>query len=280
MTKKALLIGINYRGSSAELKGCIQDVQHIKFFLLNHCGYAPQNITVITDDSPINPTRKNMEFHMSQFTKNTVSGDTLFLHYSGHGSSIRDRTGDEADSKDEVLVPLDYSTAGVITDDWININLIQKVPKNVTLYGIIDCCNSGSMFDLKFNWRSDCKFKGQGLPKSYTSSDWSNEFSFWTEKTFDTPGNIIMFSGCQDDQTSADAFLDGKNQGAFSYCFIEFLKENLITNTQGQVVFRSGVKLRNVLKEINSRLDINKFTQNSQLSCGQITDFDRPFNLA
>ena len=44
-------------------------------------------------------------------------GDYLFFHYSGHGGQQADKDGDEADGKDETLVPLDYQTAGQITDD-------------------------------------------------------------------------------------------------------------------------------------------------------------------
>ena len=36
------------------------------------------------------------------------AGDNLFMHYSGHGGSMRDDNGDEKDGMDETLVPLDY----------------------------------------------------------------------------------------------------------------------------------------------------------------------------
>ena len=49
MTKKALLIGCNYKGTSSELRGCINDVKNIKAFLLNN-GYSAENMTVMTDD--------------------------------------------------------------------------------------------------------------------------------------------------------------------------------------------------------------------------------------
>lgn len=44
-------------------------------------------------------------------------GDSLFLHYSGHGGSQADETGDEADGSDETLCPVDYAAEGVIIDD-------------------------------------------------------------------------------------------------------------------------------------------------------------------
>ena len=44
-------------------------------------------------------------------------GDAIFLHYSGHGTKIRDDDGDEADGYDEALCPRDFQSAGMIRDD-------------------------------------------------------------------------------------------------------------------------------------------------------------------
>jgi len=42
--KKALLIGINYRGTANELGGCINDVNSMKNILIKRCGYKEKNI--------------------------------------------------------------------------------------------------------------------------------------------------------------------------------------------------------------------------------------------
>ena len=44
-------------------------------------------------------------------------GDAIFLHYSGHGTKIRDDDSDEADGYDEALCPRDFQSAGMIRDD-------------------------------------------------------------------------------------------------------------------------------------------------------------------
>lgn len=38
---------------------------------------------------------------------------------AGHGGSVADTSGDEADNKDETMVPVDYKSSGQITDDEI-----------------------------------------------------------------------------------------------------------------------------------------------------------------
>ena len=52
--KKALLIGINYIGGKAPLKGCINDAHNVANFLVNNYGYLPENIRILTDDPSIN----------------------------------------------------------------------------------------------------------------------------------------------------------------------------------------------------------------------------------
>lgn len=283
MVKKALLIGINYKGSDAELRGCINDISNIRSLLINNCDYQDSNIRVLTEEVSLKPTRSNIETQINWLVSNCMSGDTLIFYYSGHGSSITDRNNDENDKKDEVLIPLDYETNGVITDDWLYQNMATKIPAGVKLFGFTDCCHSGTMVDLKYNYKSLCTYRKGNVQKGmpYIFSDWTDRFSFGIEKSKDINGYVCFFSGCQDPQTSADANINRQFQGAFSYCLIEFMKTNLQRMPNGTFRFRNGtVKLRNVLKEINARLDINGFNgQDSQLSISNRTVLDTTFDL-
>ena len=51
--------------------------------------------------------------------KSAVKGDFLIFQFSGHGSQIRDREGDElSDHMDELICPYDMNwDDGFITDD-------------------------------------------------------------------------------------------------------------------------------------------------------------------
>ena len=51
---------------------------------------------------------------------------------------------DEPDGMDEVLVPLDFRTQGIILDDDINRILVHALPAGVKLHAIIDACHSGT----------------------------------------------------------------------------------------------------------------------------------------
>lgn len=63
--RKALLVGINYIGTSRELKGCIEDTKHMRKLLTAVYGFPDNDstITVLTDDNPntyLQPTKKNI----------------------------------------------------------------------------------------------------------------------------------------------------------------------------------------------------------------------------
>ena len=57
-------------------------------------------------------------------------GDVLYLHYSGHGSNVPDKNGDEADHRDEILCPSDLDWKDPLTDDWLRTRVQQaEVPR-------------------------------------------------------------------------------------------------------------------------------------------------------
>ena len=278
MVKKALLIGINYIGSEYELNGCINDIKNLKLFLIENCNYQEDNIIMLSEEDEIKPTMENIKNKINWLISNNNSGDTLVFHYSGHGSNIKDKNKDETDKKDETIVPLDFETKGDITDDWLFANMVSKIEENVNLYCFFDCCHSGTIIDLKYNYISKCKPKvSKKKIINYDTSQWSDSFIFDIERSNEVKGNIIMISGCEDRETSADAVIQNKDQGAFTFCLIETLKNNLESLDDGSKIFKN--KLRNILKEINCRLDINKFRQNSQLSLSKKEFFEQKFNL-
>lgn len=54
-----------------------------------------------------------------------------------------------------------------------------------------------------------------GVYEEHFVEDWNSEHKFAT-----------MFSGCRDDQTSADASIGGESVGAMSWAFLETMKRN------------------------------------------------------
>lgn len=92
--RKALLIGINYFGTKAELKGCINDVRNVSNFLMERYNYRREDMVILTDDQRgplMQPTKDNITRAMQWLVKDAQPNDSLFLHYSGtdHDTSLR-----------------------------------------------------------------------------------------------------------------------------------------------------------------------------------------------
>eukprot|EP00756_Hemistasia_phaeocysticola_P018598 Hpha_TRINITY_DN15606_c1_g5::TRINITY_DN15606_c1_g5_i2::g.100743::m.100743 len=158
--KLAALVGINYRGQRGELSGCVNDVVAMKNYLVN-CGYSEDEssmrICVDVDHSDIGiptqiPTKDEIYRTIDWLVSQARSGDSLFFHYSGHGGQQRDTSGDEEDGMDETLIPVDYQSNGVITDDELFEYLVAKLPKGVHLVCLMDCCHSGTILDLPYTF--------------------------------------------------------------------------------------------------------------------------------
>nr|QBK90494.1 MAG: caspase [Pithovirus LCPAC103] len=205
--KQALLIGINYIGTRGELRGCINDIQNVHDMLLSR-SYSEHNITVLTDLTEEKPTRANIIHHFKKLIYNSAS--QLYFHYAGHGSQIRDTDGDEEDGLDECLIPVDYKSAGVIVDDELK-EILMLLRADQKLFAVMDCCHSGTGLDLRYNL--------------YVRVGGSDLVLVQNKRVAATLGQCVLLSGCQDSQTSADAYIDDKSQGAMTYAFLEALPE-------------------------------------------------------
>ncbi|RKP39896.1 caspase domain-containing protein, partial [Dimargaris cristalligena] len=297
--KKALFIGINYFNTDAELKGCINDVKNISSFLIERKGFKQSDCVFLTDDQQdpkFIPTYANIQAACNWLVKGANPGDSLFVHYSGHGGTQKDTNGDEADGFDETILPIDYKEAGQIPDDLLNEWLVQPLPQGVRLTAVFDSCHSGTVLDLPYTYNCDGSIQVitsdnrkeaamtllnagmsfqqgdsmkalQGLVqgfKMFTSGGQANEADKLTKETKGTTADVVMFSGCRDDQTSADAQINNQATGAMSHALIEVL-----TNSQSLVYTELLFSIRDILK--------SKYKQIPQMSTGRPMDMNTEF---
>lgn len=249
--KKAFLVGINYVGTTAQLEGCVNDVISMHQFLRSKFGY--NTFEIQTDYSNIKPTKANIIAGLYRLITGSIAGDTLFFHYSGHGTLIPDRNGDEPTGVDSAIVPLDFSTKGTILDDELRA-IFNRVPAGVQVFCITDACHSGSMFDLRYQYTDDST--DQVLRQTLA------EYKQYAK----TPANIMMLSACLDSQYAADTFENNKNCGALTWAFLE-------------VASNSGMKFKHLLKDVNLKLKSGKYSQRPQLSCGNATNAETVLNF-
>eukprot|EP00741_Cyanophora_paradoxa_P002296 tig00000581_g2228.t1 len=158
MTKKALIVGINYETwTQGRLSGCVNDSYTWKDIVTRVFGYPEENVKMIVEESSRppeeQPTKANILAGLKWLVAGAEPGDKLFFQYSGHGSQVADKSGDEKDGHDECLCPLDCRQKGVIVDDDLNKILCKQVPAGVAVTVILDCCHSGSGMDLEHTIR-------------------------------------------------------------------------------------------------------------------------------
>ena len=273
--RTALLVGINYRGTADELNGCYNDVVNVSQYLRTVLGYAPGAISVLTDgnrDSPafpasVAPTRQNIIAGMAALVAGMVAGDEAVFHFSGHGTLVRDRNGDEVTGLDSCLCALDYAGGGVIADDEIRALLVNKVPRGARLYVILDCCHNGTGCDVRFKYEDFSVLLRP--PSARTAALWrTQQKAFVQGKYTETAGEVFMISGSRDEQTSADAYINNAFAGALTYAVFAILRAN-----QASIRTYSWSSL---LRDVRHFMRVNRYSQIPQLMTGQLITPTRP----
>ncbi|OAX36268.1 hypothetical protein K503DRAFT_695443 [Rhizopogon vinicolor AM-OR11-026] len=229
-------IGINYKGQRWELKGCNNDIGNIFQPLVNQWGYHPRDITLLTDEgnNPL-PTRSNILYEMHRLVSHARAGDSMFVHFSGHGSQVRDADGDEVDGYDEVIFPVDYQESGVIVDDEIHDILVKPLPAGCRLTALFDSCHSGTVLDLPYIYQAN------GRLRSHTMN--SQALAKYPK------AHVVLFAGCSDLQGSGGIIRGGEFLGAMSaFYYLLILAENS-TQTYLQVLASVKDILRRTQKQ-------------------------------
>lgn len=140
--KRALLIGINKYKAVPKLQGSLNDIETMRHILLTRWGFSEKHITVVTDERG---TRTGILAALDQLVKEAGPNDTVYFHYSGHGSQVEDLSGDEADDHlDETLVPQDGRSGDIpdITDDELDAIFAKMRAKSALI--VLDSCHSGT----------------------------------------------------------------------------------------------------------------------------------------
>jgi len=277
MAKRALLIGINkYQIPGADLRGCVNDVKDLSAALTEFHGFKKKDITVLLDGKA---TQKAMQAGIKSLLRGAKKGDVLVLHYSGHGSNVPDdaRNKDEADGRDEILCPTDLNWDDPLRDDWLR-KMFDTLPAGVSFTTIMDCCHSGTNTraiqppDVKVKqrylpspWGLAASESGRDLPRKVTGE--LRRSSRSTRKAKDIVNAElpeVLITGCRDTQTSADAFINGRFNGALTFALVEAIRKS-----KGRLTYRE------LHDRASAVLKAKKFEQVPQLE-GRTSRFDAP----
>jgi len=253
MAKKALLVGINDYKEINDLSGCVNDVTNIRDVLLKYYGFAVPDIRVLVDKRA---NKENIIHRLKWLVTGAKKGDILVFHYSGHGTQIRDRKGDDElkDHMDEAICPWGTNWDGGLILDVDLYDIFQEIKTGVTLEVILDSCFSGTgtrevipikemkirfltpPIDIECRNEEGLQVKNIGMKEAIKKH------------------NHVLWAGCKESQTSADAQIGNTYNGAFTYFFCKHIRK-----TQGRII-RSEL-----IKRIKASLKYEKFSQVPQL---------------
>jgi len=279
--KKALITGLNkYPG--AELRGCVNDGLLMYKIVRDYFKFETKNTKVATDREC---TKKGLLGMLNWLVTDIKAGDTVYWHYSGHGSQVVVNdltTSSEADGMDEIICSIDIDNHwdDPIRDDDLN-KIFGRLPAGAHVLVSLDCCHSGT--GLRNKLQPD---------ELRTSKDWINRFlppppsnlaTYPALKLDDDlnwilpdrkskdmgvmtrrspiigtlqQGSAILVSGCSDCQTSADAYIQGRYHGALTFYMAEVLQKH-----------QWKVSYKDLVLEVNKKLDQEQYEQDPQLEC-------------
>jgi metacaspase-1 len=276
--RRALLVGINqYQDPRNNLKGCVNDVLMMGKLITENFGFSHENVRLLVDDRA---TTANIRERLRWLVDDAGPGSVLLFHYSGHGSQVRDRNGDEMDDAlDEIICPYDLDWDDPFTDDEFA-QVIDSIPDGVNLTMILDCCHSGTgsrqFFkepglrgrqqtrflvpppDVAFRMAAGVQVD-QGRPERTVNMVGKRDLPTRRFGQSLTEQNAILISGCRSDQTSADDWIESDYHGALTYSLVQ-----AITNK------RYSVSYSDLIDTAGSWLEVNSYEQVPQLETRQV----------
>lgn len=227
----SLHVGLNavdpngYGGWSGDLTGCEPDAREMKKLASDYDYKTSMLLTAQATSTAVLSA-------MVEAAKTLKSGDAFFLTYSGHGGQTDDENNDEDDGKDETWCLYDRQ----VLDDELYA-MYRKFAPGVRIFVLSDSCHSGTVIralppdlrakagkseDLSAVMPSVYK-NGKGpiryrrAPESATKANAAKykdllsavQLIAESEKDLDPQAGVLLISGCQDNQFSADLGTNG-----------------------------------------------------------------------
>jgi hypothetical protein len=236
-------------------------------------GFASGDIQMFVDDgSTAMPTKNLIKQKMQDLVSQTRAGDVAFVWYSGHGAQISNPNA--AGGYNECWCPPDTLESGqYLTDITLN-SIVKAAVVGSTVFVGSDSCHSGTVFDIPyFVSPAGLPINSRDVPPSTKMATRAVITDEMTERAktvkttgtmdvvmdasyFPTAANVISLSGCQDWDTSADAYLAGSAQGAMTWAFLSAAS--------------ASTTLSDLLFTMRTILSSNGFSQVPQLSFGTL----------
>ncbi len=237
-----------------DLLGAENDARGFVDYLTRGLGVPEEQILLLTGaDATVQEIRRGIKNWLGDRTR---AGDRVYFFYSGHGSQVLDRDGDEEDGLDETLSPADarpLSPENDLVDDELDAMLENLAAGEIII--ILDSCSSGTATKVPGRpgrpRRLQCPLaKPKGLGTD--SRGWG-----FVDRG---QGRIIELAASAPDQTALDAeFVDEDGNVTYRGAFTKYLLEALWAAVD-------STTLQSVLAGTRSAMREGRFEQEPQFS--------------
>ena len=248
----ALLVGIDKYRNVTNLTGCVNDVENMKSLLTTKFEFSEENVLVLKNESA---TRKAiLDAFQSHLIARARPGDIVVIHYSGHGSQMKDTSADETDGLDETIVPHDSREGMVfdISDDELNGLLDRLAQKTHNITFILDSCHSGT--GTRAAGLARVAPPDPRPPRDPERFAVSVRGVDGKSDVRPADGKYVLLAGCRSKEVSFEYQAEGRSYGALTY----FLAQEL--RAAG-----AGTTYRDVMDKVMGRVSAAYPAQHPQL---------------
>lgn len=194
-SKKALVIGVNYAGTEAELRGPVNDAIRWVQVLTKQCGFRRDSVIAMIDEYPSGeavedddenyslPTKENIMQGLNWLVQDVVEGDVILFVFCGHGVQIPDSMlASDTDRLEEAICPIDWDEFdwGVVpyrlVTDYMLHQYFAKLPAGVLLTVFLDACIVGEA--VRAPLRIDYEFPDRELDNETVTQSEYQEYEF------------------------------------------------------------------------------------------------------
>jgi metacaspase-1 len=233
---RAVLVGIDEyaRSDIPSLRGCVNDVALVRMLLKEHLGVPNEDIRVVVNQRA---TKENILLRLGATVDSAAPGDVVVFYFSGHGSQIRDRDGDElTDALDELICPydMDWDRGTYLLDDDLDA-LFASLPPDILLEAFFDCCFWGAgprelLPDPRpQSLRTDVRYLPPPFDIAARAEGDEPRIDVHQLVACDCFEHNVVWAASQEGQSAAEDYIEGRANGIFTYWGCQFIAEHLQT---------------------------------------------------
>lgn len=238
--RRALCVGINtYR--QKPLSGCVADAQRWAETL------SMLNFEVLPLLVNEQATRDRILRELGDLIARSRPGDIVAFQFAGHGTTLPDVNGDEADGDspgfDEALCPYDFTEGRFVIDDDLA-EVFGAAPDGVLITSFIDCCHSGTISRLGVGPGGAVAIEDPTLRSRFIEVDQQTVAAHVAFRAYQPGGRAVqsrgsaqrdvLFSACR----STEVAWESQGQGDFTRHATAALRAGVQNLTNGSLLSR------------------------------------------